>query len=403
MVLFKSFIVKEKECITSDLKKHGYKVEICLKKSDKGFRVLVRNNVPLHPSELERIEYRIQKAKSYNDFSEIYMDISDDQEGEGLGIPLTILFLKNSGLGEDSFSVRSNGRITQSAFTIPFSVKPLELTTMIQKQILGEVEKLPSFPEHIFELQKLCKKPDVKIKELSDKIAMDPSLTVSVLKLANSAGFFTSKRIEDLVDAVKIIGFKNLNSILITSSSRKILDDRFSTFSEVWNHSNKTAGYARLIAQKFRLNKISDRIVLAGLLHDLGKIVLLSANTELTNWIHDIASQRKMRSSTVIEEVSIGISHSTIGRLISKKWLLPEYITEAITYHHSPLCASEEYRDIVYVTYLANKMCLIEDKKFDFFYLEEEVLNKYNIKNEEDFSIFHNNIKEKYSNHSELN
>ena len=55
------------------------------------------------------LKSRVDKAREYTDFSDIYMDIADDQEGEGLGIPLTILFLKNSGIGDTSFSIVSDG------------------------------------------------------------------------------------------------------------------------------------------------------------------------------------------------------------------------------------------------------------------------------------------------------
>ncbi|HOW83775.1 MAG TPA: hypothetical protein PK573_14530, partial [Spirochaetota bacterium] len=95
MEKFKSFIIENQDSLVTDLKENGYKVEIIVKKGEQGFRILVRNNSPLVQAERERIQMRIEKARQYNDFSDIYMDIGDDEEGEGLGIPLTILFLKN--------------------------------------------------------------------------------------------------------------------------------------------------------------------------------------------------------------------------------------------------------------------------------------------------------------------
>jgi len=133
------------------------------------------------------------------------------------------------------------------------------------------------------------------------------------------------------------------------------------------------------------------------MLHDLGKIILLSANQELTDQIEKISATRQMRTSTVLEEVSMGVSHSTIGKMIAEKWNFPNYIREAISFHHSPLQASEENRDLVFITYLANSLCLIEEKKFDFFYMEDEVLKRYKLESEEKFTEMHNSFKELYA------
>ncbi len=397
MASFKTYMVETIDELPEELKLNGYKVELVLKKDDSGFRIIVRNNAGLLPFEQERIKLRVDKAREYNDFAEIYMDIADDQEGEGLGIPLTMLFLKNSGIGDKSFSIVSDGNITQSAFTIPLKTQSQAVKRVIEVKIVDEVKDLPTFPEHITELQSMCRRDNVTIGELSKKISLDPSLAASVLKLSNSAGFITSKKIESIVEAVKIIGLKNLNSILIASSAKKIMDERYSSFKDVWSHCNKAAFYSRLLAQKFGLNKISDMVFLSSLLHDLGKIILLSANQDLTDQIEKISINRQMRTSTVLEEVSMGVSHSTIGKMIAEKWNFPIYIREAISFHHSPLLASEENRDTVFLTYLANSLCLIEEKKFDYFYMEDEVLKRFNIESEEKFIEMHNNFKEQFA------
>lgn len=399
---FKSYFINDDNGLADELKEQGYRVELCMKKSSDGFRIMVRNNAPLLPFENERIRERIEKARQYNDFGEIYMDIADDSEGEGLGIPLTVLFLKNSGIGDQSFTIRSDGKITQSEFMIPSSIQPSEIVTDIKTHIAMEINDLPTFPENIIRLQQLCRNKDVTIDELTRGIQTDPALSASILKLANSAGFITARRINSLKDAIKIIGLKNLNSMLMATAARQILDTRFSSFKEIWSHCNKSAFYARCIANKFNLASISEMAYLASLLHDLGKIILLSANTELTTRIESVAIKRQMRRSTVLEEMSMGISHSSIGRIISEKWNFPPYIVEAIAYHHSPLSARDEFKDIVYITYMANTLCLIEDKKFDYFYMEDEVLRRFGLTDRDKFIKFHDELIEKASAAPEL-
>jgi putative nucleotidyltransferase with HDIG domain len=382
---FKTYIIENQEIIEAELKKSKLRVEIYFKKTDEGLKIFVRNNTPIHPDELVRVQERIEKAKEYNDFSDVYGDVSDDSEGEGLGLVLSILLLRNSGIGENSLEIKSDGKITQTSFVVPDIIKPLEIVSKIQNMILEEIKDLPSIPQHVHELEKLCITPDVSLKDINDKIILDPGLSASVLKLANSAGFISRKKIGSVLDAVKIIGLKNLRAILVASSARKIMDEKYSMYKEIWNHCNKVAFYAKNLAIRFGYQNITEQVYLAGLLHDLGKIVLLSTSGALSEWISTVTMQRNIRTSTIIEELSIGISHSTIGEIIARKWNLPQYLIETIKNHHSPLNKDNRYKDIVNIVYLANEMVLLESKKYDHSYIEDEVLTMFDLNNESTF------------------
>ena len=390
---FKSFIVDNQQFVEDELKKSDYRVVIYLKKFETGFRLQVQNNTPIHPDELNRIKMRIEKAKTYNDFSEVYCDVSDETEGEGLGLVLTILFLKNTGIGVNSLRISSNTQATDTSLSVPFQLKPSSVTNKIQQQILNEVDALPTFPENIIELEKLCTNPEIDYRLVAEKISIDPSLSVSVLKLSNSAAFITRRRIETLPEAINLIGMKNLRAIIIASSARRIMDERYSSFRQVWDHCNKTAFYGRQLALRLGCGSIAQNVYMASLLHDLGKIVLLSTSSSLSEWLFTLASNRKMRTSTVIEEVSIGISHSSIGEQIARKWNLPAYLVDTIQWHHSPLNGSAEFRDIVFLTYLADKMCNIEEGKYEYFFLEEDVLDRFGLNNEKAFTALHEEMK----------
>lgn len=390
---FKSYIVSNQEEVEEELKKFNLKVTMQINNSERGLKIMIINNVPLHREELSKIQHRIQKAGEFKDFSEVYSEVIDSSEGEGLGIILTMLFLRNSGIGEQSFKISADSEKTYTSLIIPFDLSPVEITSKIQDGIFKEIEELPTFPENILELQKLCKTEDVTLKKISDRISLNPSLSVSVLKLANSAGFLTRNRTEYVIDAIKIIGLKNLEALLITSSARKIMNEKYTVFKKIWDHCNKTSAYARYIAMKFGYAVLSDSAALGGLLHDLGKIILLSANSALSEWISEITRKKELRTSTTLEEVSIGLSHSTIGELIAAKWNLPEYIIESIKNHHSPLNCSAQYREIVYIIYLGNHLCNIEDKVSQYYFIEQEVLDMFKINDEEELMKLHSEIK----------
>ena len=190
--------------------------------------------------------------------------------------------------------------------------------------------------------------------------------------------------------------------VLVASSARNIMSERYSSFKEIWNHCNRTAFYARKIAMQYGYGKIAEHAFLAGLLHDLGKIVLLSTSTKLAEWISDFTRNREMRTSTVIEEIAIGMSHSTVGARIAEKWNLPHYVIESVKHHHSPLNADIAFREIVAVTYLANLICGIETGKYDYTVLEEDVLSMFGIQSEAELAELHDNVRNQYESHNEV-
>jgi HD-like signal output (HDOD) protein len=392
---FKKEVIGEFESIEEDLKRSDFYVHITFQYDERTIRITVENNSPILPVELERIQFRIDKALKYNDFSEAYAEIEDDSEGAGLGIVLTILLLKNMGIDPKNYSIAIQGKNTQTALSIPSVLKPREITTKVKRQILNEIEGIPTFPENIVQLQRLCNDPESSIDQIVKRLKLDPALSSDVIKLSNSAGIAPYKRIEDIKSAVVTIGLKNLNAILVASNARRILNERYTSFELIWEHCNRVAFYARNLALSMRQTTIIENVYMAGLLHDLGKIILLATDKKLVRKIAEIVNNRKI-TTTTMEEISIGISHSAIGSLISQKWNFPDYLIEGIAYHHSPLNGSEKYRDVVFTIYLANMMAGIEDRRYTNYYIEEMVLERYGLLDMNKFNAFHEKLKSKY-------
>ncbi|PKL41244.1 MAG: HD family phosphohydrolase [Spirochaetae bacterium HGW-Spirochaetae-1] len=396
MSRFKEEVIGEFDAIEKDLKNSDYYVKIDFSRNDQNLHVVINNNTPILTEELERINLRIGKALKYNDFSDAYDEIEDDTEGAGLGIVLTILFLKNMGIDPKTFSITTNGNETKTTLFVPRDLRPPQITSKIRDEIVADVEGIPTFPENIVRLLNLCNSPDSTMEIIADKILMDPALAADVIKLSNSAGFVPGKRIETVLEAVKTIGLKNVNAILVASNARSILEKRYASFEEIWRHLTKTAFYARNIGLMLKKPGLADNAFMAGLLHDLGKIVLLATNLQLVEKVAETIKNRRIITSTVMEEISIGISHSQIGELIAKKWNFPDYLVEAIRYHHAPHSSSEQHRDLAFSVYLANMLCGIDDKKYYYFYCDEIVLERFGILEEEKFRDLHGKLKGKW-------
>jgi HD-like signal output (HDOD) protein len=392
---FKDKVIMNFNEMQSDLEMSVYRADFTITPNTEGFAISVINNVPLMPTEKTRIDDRINAAGKYTDFNEVYEEMYDDTEGAGLGIILTILILKNCGV-KNSFSITSDGTKTVTTFKIPDLLRPQELSTNVKIQITDQISVLPTFPTTTIELLDMCDHPKSTLTKLGERIATDPSLTADILKLANSAGFFSSRKIDTISDALVRIGLKNLKYMLIAASSRTILEKRFKKFETIWAHCLKTAFYAHELSLMLGLRGIEDQAFICGLLHDMGKIVLLSVDLDITNRIAEIVEQHRIRTTTVIEEISIGISHSMIGKLIADKWNFSDFLIEGIEYHHSPHQSKPEYRNIVYVTYLANLLCGVETKKYEHLYADTLVIESLGINDEAALAAIHQKLITQY-------
>jgi len=115
-------------------------------------------------------------------------------------------------------------------------------------------------------------------------------------------------------------------------------------------------------------------------------------------------TQEKMRMFSVdknippriLERFSFGMNHSDIGALIAQKWNLPDQLVEGIKYHHEPLMASAEYRDIVYCVYLANALCDLERGMVSYPQLDKSVLGDFGLRTQAQLNQVASRIKDSF-------
>lgn len=376
----------------------NYRIQINFIKTDSSLKVTVFNNVRILDEEYNRIKTRLEQSKKYHNLAEAYNDIYDSTEGAGLGLALMVFLLKNSGIGVNNLSISPDSRGVTVSVVVPKQLKEESIISSVKKKVLDDVETLPTFPENIIELQNLCSRKDSTIDAIASKISQDPALTADVIKLSNSAGFVPGKRIMTIKDAVKIIGLKNLSLILTASASKTILQNRYKKFEAIWEHCIRVAYYSTLIAKSKLTGPISDSAFTAGLLHDIGKIVLMSADDKIINTISEITRNKQLRSSSILEEISVGISHAELGGLIAEKWNFPSYLRLAIENHHSPLNVEGEFKELTFSVYLANMLCGVEKNKYNYYYIETDIIEWLRINNLPDLKEFHERLKINYAN-----
>lgn len=256
------------------------------------------------------------------------------------------------------------------------------------RKIYTEIDNIPPMPKHISKILKIIHNPDVSISQISDIVKQDAGLAANILRIANSAWYLTREPAKTVERALSLIGLRRLSSILQTIGAKQILDERYKSFKMVWKHSYICAFYAQNIMKlKSKQEEDIELAYLSGLIHDIGKLVLLSLSSELVESITNI-SKSKSVSITEIEKQALGLNHAEIGEKIASKWKFPPIITLAIKHHHDPEnnYTEQEIIDLIYTTYLANilaKYKTIELELLDT--IHPSVLQYFNISEEEQF------------------
>ena len=339
----------------------------------------IRNNVTVTRTELIRIHDRLVRSRKFNSLDEALSQVLDDSEGAGLGLVILALMLKKMGLDEDCFDIRSNDKETIARLMIPLDQIYVKNITMLSELIVNNIKELPHFPENIMEIQQLINNPDVELLEISRLLSTDPALTAGLLRLVNSASYIISKRVDNIFEAVKMVGLRGIKNLFFSYGTQSILGADTEEKKKLWEHSYKTAFYAYNLIKYFKNDKnLLDDVYACGILHDMGKIVFSNVHPDLLEKIQKICIERNIPKAT-FEDLSAGMNHAGIGALIAEKWNFPDNLIAAIRFHHDPSSAPKEYRDLVESVYLANMFCEFENGAANYEQFEKKPLENYKI------------------------
>ncbi|HUI71224.1 MAG TPA: HDOD domain-containing protein [Spirochaetia bacterium] len=364
-------------------KEMGLYIKVIFQTEGKTLNITVRNNVEITKKEQIRVFDRLARSRAFSSLEEAFGTVLDSSEGAGLGIVILVLMLKRIGLNEDCFSIDCDGGETVATISVPFSDIHLERLNALTQILVREVETLPQFPENVVQLQRLLEDPNHEINDVAREISTDPTLTADLLKLVNSAQFMLPKRVDNIVEAVKLVGTKGVRNLLYSYGTQKVLGEKYSEMRSMWTHSYRAAFYAYVLAKSFKRRKeLLDDVYVGGILHDLGQIVIGSLHPELLDRITRVCREKGIPAK-LLEDFSVGLNHAEVGALIAKKWNFPEQLISAIRYHHEPTQAPAAHRDVVYSVYMANTVCDVERDRIRFEQIQTAVLKDFGIETED--------------------
>lgn len=342
------------------LAEKGMNIDVTFHSSEESLWVAVRNDAVLTPMERARIKERITRARTFKSFTEALETSLDHSEGAGLGIMMLLQFLRSIGLDERAFSVRIEGGRTVSEIIIPISTVQLDQIRMLAEVLVRNIDSLPHFPENVATLIRLTEDENANVSAVSRHISDDPTLTAELLKHVNSAYYGLPSRVNSINHAVKLVGLRSLHHLLYSFGFHITLDVHRRQMRFLWDHSLRTAFYAFLLARDYRRQpEITDDVYVAGILHDLGVIVVSSMQPRVQQKMRKFCMEKNIPPE-VLEKFTFGMNHAELGALIAQRWNFPDQLVEGIRFHHNPLLASPRYRNIVFCVYLANAVCDLE-------------------------------------------
>ncbi len=344
----------------------------------------VCNNVEILQKEQIRVYDRIARSRAFASLEEALSTVLDDSEGAGLGIVILVLMLKKLGLDEDAFDIDTANGETIARITVPTAQVKMESLDILSKKIVEEIDSLPNFPENIVFLQQILSDPDSEIQDMARQISMDPALTADLLKLVNSAQFMLPKKVDNIVEAVKMVGTRGLKNLLYSYGTQKILGGRDDAKrKELWKHSYRTAFYAYTLAKHFLRNKaVLDDVYAGGILHDMGKIIFSSVHPQLIEKITRFCREKNIPGQ-LFEDMTGGLNHSQIGGMIAEKWNFPEPLVHSIKFHHDPQASPLTSRSVVHTVYLANFFANYGDRIVTFDQIDKSILSDFRLQTEE--------------------
>ncbi len=229
--------------------------------------------------------------------------------------------------------------------------------TISIQELIKQGDALPTLPEIYTQVSNQLEDANSSIDEIGRTIANDPAISYKILTMVNSAFFGLPNKISTIEQAISLLGRKRVKQVLIGALLGDIfkgLESKSFSLKNFWEHSIRTAIIAQRLALDDEHIEDPDIIFTSGLLHDVGRLVLVVQIPELLPEIEQHAHDTGL--SIVQSELDItGTNHAEIGGALMQKWGFPDLIWVCVSNHHHPDYSGAFFYP-AHLIYLANQL-----------------------------------------------
>ena len=227
------------------------------------------------------------------------------------------------------------------------------------KQVVSNIGSLPTLPKLYQEIMTELQSEDASMDRVAKIISGDVGMSAKVLQMVNSAFFALPRHIESVGQAVNLLGLETIKALVLSAKIFSQFESRGvpeSFLEKLWGHCMGTAAIAKAIAKEEGLDKeVVDDTFLAGMLHDVGKLVLSTGLPEKYREIIKRVGGKDLSLGEVEHEI-LGTTHAAVGAYLMGIWGFCDNVVEAIAFHHEPGTCPVKIMGALAAVHTANAM-----------------------------------------------
>lgn len=228
------------------------------------------------------------------------------------------------------------------------------------KQRIERIGDLPTLPAVVSKVLELAHDLASSMGDIGSVIQNDVSLSMKVLKIANSPFYALRHRVGTVERALIVLGMEEVVHLVMAVSVFQAFPDLPGQATldreQFWDHSAGCGYIARLLARRLGLQFEGEEFV-AGLVHDVGKIVLDQYFHDGSVTVLELV-QNRHTPMLKAERLVLGATHPEIGEWLLRRWRLPEALIDSVRYHHEPE-EEEQRRSLVALVHMADLLCSV--------------------------------------------
>jgi HD-like signal output (HDOD) protein len=228
----------------------------------------------------------------------------------------------------------------------------------LNRELEHYIAHMPSMPSTVVKVIELANDPHTSPTDLNRVISMDPVLMGNVLKLVNSSYYGLPEKITSLVHAIIMLGINTVKNLALSSAVLAIMNRKNEKsaidLDQFWIHSLSSGVICKLIARLRGIPaKQQEEYMIAGLLHDIGKLPLSAIMPDVYRRVIDLSLEEK-RPLFQLEKQYLDITHMDVGAMVIRFWKLPDELVDVTLWHHDPAGYDGRFQEYVYSAHVAD-------------------------------------------------
>lgn len=226
------------------------------------------------------------------------------------------------------------------------------------RQVTEKIIGLPTLPTVVTQLIAMVGDPASSARQIAQLVSADQALTAKILKVANSSFYGFAREIATVQLAIVVLGIEMVKNIGLSVTVLKRFasgrEHRLFDRQQFWEHAIGCGVAVRMLARKYGDRRAADEAFVAGVLHDIGKLILVEYFYDDFSEALELAESQGIAIADAEAQV-IGVTHAEIGGWLAEKWNLPKHLVNAIAHHHRPF-EQDAVEDLTVLVHLGDAL-----------------------------------------------